>query len=657
MSVGVTHAAWAAPMRTRTTLGGHAALIELHQRVLPAGELCAESAGLVAPLLGHAAEPAADHRPEVLHLLAAVARAASGRSEAKPAVERSGLATGPVRAARGVDDDACRVALHGGVPVLLGLLDDREPDVRVAAAGVLGTLSWCAADVVPELRGRFAAERASDVRLALVLAVGHLLDAAAADGPDPERRRALRWLSRRRAGDDPALRLAGALLALRRGRPAAAGRPRPAAEHLAAVLDGLADADPRPLPGVRLTDWLAEELGEDREARLAVAARLFHVRGGAGPDALRAAAGVICTWRSAAATLLPIVADRVTDPDPAVRAGAAHLVAVAGAGEPDRYADRLATLLTDPAARVADLAAWGLARMGDDRCLPRLRNRALIGTSVFDVVQAHYPRDVYLFTAPGLFDVLAPLGHWAGALLPRVGSALSDADSYHQRRVLTAVLAAWGPAAAPAVPDLVPLLESDAAVHACRALGAVGPAAGPAGHRLFRIVERGAGDRLRLAAGWAHWRVTGDPETALRVLGSALSGELAATVMGMLGDLGPLAAAHAPRVRALGEAARSEWVRVLAARCAWRLTGDASGAADAVEAVLPVLEPLRSGRVGPATGLAAALGVDAAPSDPRLYDLLAPVAAGDRRYAYYGDWRAVADDEELARVAAGVSAK
>ena len=48
MSVGVSQAAWAAPMRGRTLLGGHAALIELHQRVLPAGELCAESATLVA---------------------------------------------------------------------------------------------------------------------------------------------------------------------------------------------------------------------------------------------------------------------------------------------------------------------------------------------------------------------------------------------------------------------------------------------------------------------------------------------------------------------------------------------------------------------------------------------------------------------------------
>jgi hypothetical protein len=623
MSVGVSQAAWAAPMRGRTVLGGPGTLIELHQRVLPAGELCAESAALVAPLLGHAAEPAADHRPEVLHLLAAVATAARDASE-----------------------PACRIALHDGVPVLLALLDDREPGVRVAAAGVLGALRWCAAEVVPQVRSRFAAERAHDVRLALVLAVGHLLDAAPADGPDPERRRALRWLSRRRSGEDPVLRLAGALLARRRGRPSGGDLP--------AVLDGLAGADPVPMPGVRLSDWVAEELGDDREARIAVAARLFDVRGGAGPDALRAAAAAICTWRSAAQPLLPVVADRLTDPDPAVRAGAAHLVAVAGAGQPDRYADRLAVLLADPAVRVADLAAWGLARMGDERCLPRLRNRALIGTSVFDVVQAHYPRSVYLFTAPALYDVLAPLANWAGALLPRVGSALSDADSYHQRRVLAAVLAAWGPTAAPAVPDLVPLLESDAAVHACAALGAVGPAAGSAGHRLFRLVERGGTSRLRLAAGWAHWRVTGDPETALRVLGAALDGELAATVLGMLGDLGPLAAAHAARVRTLGATARSDAVRVLAARCAWRLTGDP---ADAVEPVLPLLAPLREGRVGPVTRPAAAVAVEAAPADPRLVALLAPVATDDRRYAYYGDWRAVTDDEELASVAAGVSTK
>jgi hypothetical protein len=292
--------------------------------------------------------------------------------------------------------------------------------------------------------------------------------------------------------------------------------------------------------------------------------------------------------------------------------------------------------------------------MGDERCLPRLRNRALIGTSVFDVVQAHYPREVYLFTAPALYDVLAPLRRWAAALLPRVGSALSDADSYHQRRVLTAVLAAWGPAAAPSVPDLVPLLESDAAVHACAALGAVGPAAGSAGHRLFRLVERGTSSRLRLAASWAHWRVTGDPETALRVLGAALDGELAVTVLGMLGDLGPHAAAHADRVRTLGAAARSDRVRVHAARCAWRLTGDP---ADALEPLLPVLAPLAAGRTGPATRPAAAVAIDAAPGDPRLVALLAPVATGDRRYAYYGDWRAVAEDEELAALAAGVSTK
>jgi hypothetical protein len=638
MSVGLSHAAWAAPTRSRTALGSAATLIELHQRLLPAGELCPESAALVAPLLRHAAEPAAELRPEVLHMLAAVATAT---------VASERRVTEPEPGAVGSAD--CRTALHDGLPVLLALLDDREPGVRIAAAGVLGELAWCAAEVVPQVRSRFAAERANDVRLALVLAVGHLLDGAApapAGGADPERRRALRWLSRRRGGEDPALRLAAALLARRRGRSPAGDLP--------ALLDGLAGAEPVPLPGVRLSDWVAQELGADREARIAVAARLFDVRGGAGPDALRAAAAVICTWRSAAAALLPVVAERLTDPDPAVRAGAAHLVAVAGAGDPDRYADRLGTLLADPAARVADLAAWGLARMGDERCLPRLRNRALIGTSVFDVVQAHYPREVYLFTAPALFDVLAPLGRWAGALLPRVGSALSDADSYHQRRVLTAVLAAWGPAAAPLVPDLVPLLESDAAVHACAALGAVGPAAGSAGHRLFRQVERGTSSRLRLAAGWAHWRVTGEPETALRVLGAALDGELAVTVLGMLGDLGPLAAVHAPRVRALRAAARSDWVRVLAARCAWRLTGDP---ADAVEPVLPVLAPLAAGRTGPATRPAAALAVEAAPADPRLVALLAPVATADRRYAYYGDWRAVADDEELASVAAGVSTK
>jgi HEAT repeat protein len=578
--------------------------------------LSAGSAELVGPLVEHAATPGMAARTEVLELLAAIALAV--RSAGTSLDNSDGMY--PVR---------CREALRVALPALLGLLGDDDAAVRAAAAAVLGELTWCAAEVVPVVRARFAGERAHAVRLALVLAVGHLLDTA--DDLVHERPRARRWLQRRRTGDDPTLRLAGALLARRAGRSRA----------LPTVIEELADAGPVPVPGTRLCDLLATELGPDREARIAVAARLFEVRGGAGQDALRAAAGAICTWRSAAAPLLPIVAGRLTDADPGVRAAACHLVATAGAGEPERYADPLAELLTDPTTRVADLAAWGLARMGDERCLPRLRNRVLMGTSVFDVVQAYYPRHVYLFTAPGLYDVLAPLRGWAARLLPRVDSALADADSFHQQRALAAVLRAWGTDAAPAVPGLVPLLESDAAEHVCAALGAIGPAAAGARHRLFRLVERG-NSRVRVAAARAHWRVTGDPEPALRVLSEALAGELAVVALPLAADLGPLAARHVGRIREIARAVVGAGSRVDVARADWRLTGDTDLAA---QLLLTVLAPLAAGRVGPATLRAAIVAAEIA--EPRLAGPLSIAAGGDERLAFYGDWRAVADDEQL----------
>jgi hypothetical protein len=587
-----------------------AALADLARRLLPPAGLDPSAGVLVGPLIAYSRD--LDGTAEVLDLVAAIARAA--------------------RVSAPGDVAACRDALRAAMPALLALADGPDPPARAAAVAVLRELSWCADAVLPELQGRFAGERDPAVRLALVLAVGHLVEHVS------ERRRALNWLRRRRTGTDPALRLAATVLAWRTGP----SRPK----DLPALLAKLPDADAATVDGSRLSDWIGSELRDDRPARVAVARQLFEVRAGAGAEALRAAAGAICAWRSAAGDLLSAVASRLDDPDPGVRACAAHLLAVLGP-RAAAHADGLADALADPAARVADLAAWGLSRMDDRRCAPRLRNRALIGTSVFDVVQAYYPRDVYVFSAPGLFDVLASLDRWAGELLPRIRSVLADADSYHQRRVLAAVLTRWGPRAASAVPELTRLVESDAAVHACAALAAIGPDAGTAGHRLFRLVERGASSRLRAAAAWAHWRVSGDPDTALRVLGDALYGELGAAVLPLVADLGSAAAGHLDRVRALG-AAGNDWLRTEAARAVWLIAGDAD---EAWALLAPALAPLADGQATPVMPRAVGV-VGALPAVPEAAaPLLRAVVEGDRRYSYYGDWRAVADDDELLALA------
>jgi hypothetical protein len=587
------------------------AMAELDRRVLHPVGPDQDPATLVLPLLEYASG-----EERVLDLVAALAQ--EGLSPAR------------------------RDALRAGVPLLLELAGDSQPRIRTAASAVLGELAWCADEIIPELLGRFTVEAKPGVRSALVLAVGRLV----AGAPRTiHRRRAMTWLRRRRTADDAGVRLVATAMAWRIGRVRRADLP--------ALLGALPAADPAMLDGVAavtggVSDWLADELGDDRDARVEVAARLFDVPAGAGVAALRAAAGVIARWRSAAAVLLPAVAVRLSHSDPEVRGSAAHILAAAGPAA-SAHADALGKALADPAARVADLAAWGLSRMGDPRGLPRLRNRALMGTSIFDVVQAYHPRGTYLFSAPGLLDVLAPLGPWAGKLLARIRSALSDADGYYQRRVLAEVLGRWGARAAPAVPELSALLDTDAARRACGALGAIGPGARSAAGRLVELVERGESSRLRLAAAWAHWRVSGEPDFALPVLGDALRGELGASTLPLLADLGPLAAVHANRVRALG-LADNDWIRTEAARALWRLTGDP---AESWVLLTAVLAPLAQGDATPVTRRALMLAGELPGPPPQAVSaVVRRVVRSDRRYTCYGDWRAIVDDAELADLAA-----
>jgi HEAT repeats len=363
-------------------------------------------------------------------------------------------------------------------------------------------------------------------------------------------------------------------------------------------------------------------------------------------SALRVAASVIGTWRSATPALLPAVAGWLDDPDPVARARAAQLLGAVGP-EAAHYAEQLAEALADPAARVADLAAWALSRMGDARCLPRLRNRALIGTSVFDVVQAYYPRGHYPFSAPGLLDVLAPLQPWADELLPRMRSALNDADSYHQRRVLAETLQRWGPSAAPAIPELSRMLDTDAAASACAALGAMGPAASSAAHRLFRLVERGISSRLRAVASWAHWRTSGEPEPAARILRGAIHSEHGSAELRWLGDLGEYAVDSVDRIRWLC-GSRDDWTRTEAAYALWRVTGEAD---EAVAVLLDVVLPLAEARTLPVIPRALECLADIGPPAQLAAPLIRAVLLSDRRFAFFGDWRTITDDEQLQDIA------
>ncbi|MFG2876028.1 hypothetical protein ACGFYU_13650 [Streptomyces sp. NPDC048337] len=276
-------------------------------------------------------------------------------------------------------------------------------------------------------------------------------------------------------------------------------------------------------------------------------------------------------------------------------------------------ADRLARALTAvaPSGGAVTACAYALAGMGDSRAVPALE-------------RSHFPfQRLHAHT-------LARLP--AAELLPTVRAVLRKPER-HRVDIVLEVLAAWGPAAGPAVPEVVPFLETEHAYQALRALGRIGPAAAVAADRLAGFATgrdpRAGRHHLRRAA-WAHWRVTGDDTLALAVCGAAAGSGSAGNGLPFLADLGPAASRYAGTVRGLMESPGA-WIRTAAAHAYWRITGDPEPAVPVLLAAVdpawtgnpaqPVREAVRHlGEIGPAAAVAA----------PRLRGIL----ASERRLEY-----------------------
>lgn len=508
-------------------------------------------------------------------------------------------------------------AWAAAVPALVGLLDDGEVTVRRAAAYALA-----AADpqVSTALTARFPVEPDLTARIGLVLAVGELT----ADAP---------WPAERSEDPEPQVRLAATL-----------ARHRVAAD-LDFVLDTITRQD---AVAWHDTPWVGGPVGAlialvngklaaNRPAQTRFATTLLTQPGqDHQASGIRILANLAATWRSAWADLEPLMADRLDHPDPAIRAHATHLIVAAGAAS--EHGDRLAALLTDsaPAVRsgrlhIGDLAIWGLAWAGDRRALPFLLDR-LQG---WPRTASHYGGTlVYMLDPPGMAELLGPLDGWADALLPALRDHLRHGDGLVLRSVSQA-LERWGTAAAPAVPELIGLLATDAQPWAMAALGAIGPAAASAVPHLQALPSD-------LDSAWALWRITGDAGPVLAQLGTPETKSLR-----RLAELGPQAVRHRDAIRAL-LTSTDPWTRVEAAHALWRVTGDPT---DAVPVLIDHIRPLAEGTASPvmraATGYLAEIGPPAAPAVPVLRAALAQ----DRRLAYFGGWRAFAEDREQRHLA------
>ncbi|MEV4556189.1 hypothetical protein AB0K51_04215 [Kitasatospora sp. NPDC049285] len=405
---------------------------------------------------------------------------------------------------------------------------------------------------------------------------------------------------------------------------------------------------------VRSTSW---SLTHDQDAELAFAVRLIETahRTGDAPlarEALDVAWRLLTERRSAEAALLPWAGRLLADPDAAVRLRAANLLAALGRVAAP-YADRLAELLDDEAGdpvldgTVGAYARWALARIGDPRALP-----GLVGQ-----LRAQEEEQGRSYVAgdprrPEVKEVLVPLRAHAPVLLPEIREAIRQGGPRGSAtHTLLAVLGAWGADAAPALPDLLPLLaDTWTTIRVIDVLRAMGPAAaGPALHACGELDT--AGIRAAIDASGAY--LDADRAATLRSFGffdvfDFAGGAVTAAEQPGYGPVGDLAEVGLDAVPAADRGrplAIGGYGRVAADVTRWSIAGPAESSLEVLEEfVLPIADGDDS--FGLFREALHAL-IRRGETSPAIRGALTAVRASDRRLSARSSYERVLDDQEL----------
>ncbi|MFE0699219.1 PBS lyase [Streptomyces sp. NPDC058872] len=520
-------------------------------------------------------------------------------------------------------------AIAAGADVFLGLAADPDPEVRLAAPCALASLHPEPARVLTLLRERLTVERDTEVRLALVAAVGRI--ALRHASLREETVDWLDWLAR--AAQDPGLRLA-ALAQRARCAPAdipddvvpwvtrlleeirtsaqsptATGNGREATPTLIGQVRELLEehAAGRPAPWTEeLLRTLHAALDDRVDDRIAlILAQLRSPDWGQRSDAIWLCGGLIRAWRGRYDDVVRLVGAQLHDPEPRLREAAASFLErlfELGAPATDSLVVRLGTgpgtSGTGPGAPGTeggtggteaghgahafvgrtgrDAALLALARAGDTRAVPLLA-RALTEPEV---------RRELLYAVDGLGPSAAML---APLLRLRLADVELDERLYDQAAPLLYALAAVR--GGQALPEVLRVLRGAPPNRrdwvreaALRTLAAFGPAAREAVPELRELLAEESA-AVSTAAARALWAAEGDLADVLPALERWLrpgtsSADWCAAAQA-IGEIGPMAAAEAPALRP-GLASRDPWVRVRSAAALWRVSGE-------VSASLPVL--------------------------------------------------------------------
>ncbi|MEU6163567.1 PBS lyase [Streptomyces tanashiensis] len=501
-------------------------------------------------------------------------------------------------------------AIAAGADVFLGLVSDPDPEVRLTAPCALASLHPEPALVLTLLRERLTVERDTEVRLALVAAVGRI--ALRHASLRTETVDWLGWLAR--AAQDPGLRLAALA---QRARCAPGDIPDDVVPWVTGLLEEIRTSADRPAPGTeraaaptligqvrelleehaagRPAPWTEELLRtlhaalDDRvDDRIAlIVAQLRSPDWGQRSDAIWLCGGLIRVWRGRYEEVVRLVGAQLQDPEPRLREAATSFLErlfELGAPAADALAARLAA---GPAGSGQGQSAFvgrsgrdgallALARAGDSRAVPLLA-RALeepevrrellyamdgLGPSAAMLAPLLRRRLAEVELDERLYDRAAPLLYALAAVrggqaLPEVLRVLRGAPANRRdwvREAALRTLAAFGPAAREAVPDMRRLLAAESAAVATTAA---------------RALWAAEGDRGDVLPALERWLRPGTTDADWCAAAQAL------------GEIGPAAAGAAPALRP-GLVSRDLWVRVRSAAALWRVTGEAS-------ASLPVL--------------------------------------------------------------------
>lgn len=291
----------------------------------------------------------------------------------------------------------------------------------------------------------------------------------------------------------------------------------------------------------------------------------------------------------------------------------------------------------------ANIALWGLAWSGDDRAIPGLLGLLARRETGFTLYGQRAGKVGFWPSKPSLAELLTPCAPWADSLTPAISPNLRPDCADDLRRSLLEILAEWAATrafeVAQVVPELTALLDRDEWGRAAGVLGAIGTQAAQAAPELERLLGTGE-QRTFIEIAWAYYRVTGDPEPALRILGPRLGEDH--HVSRRLGDLGPHATAYVPALRLLAKAS-DQWTAHEAAYALVKITGDPGEGAHVL--IRPIAELLEGRPLPVASAAARALvGVDHLPGGHLT--IMRDVLADDRRHSYWGGVTAISEDLE-----------